>query len=219
MENQPTSPVQPTQPTAPTVPPSAWLAPPTPRPSHKLRNTLLGCGGAAALALIVLVIVVVASVATATSGGTVTPPANTSHGASTPAPRHHAMVGDTITFSGVAVTLNSVAVVAPGPDDQVPSAGDSYYALRVTLVNNSANVVDYNMYDFSVYNGAGASAPPPFLLSVPINQLLNSGNLAPGGKISGILLAELPTHDNGAKLVWNPLFFDNSINNAWDLGL
>lgn len=218
----------------PIPPPTGFWVETPPKRSHILRNVGLGCGGLTGLALVAFLILAI--VATAANGGATTlntattatkapatsapatkAPDNTSPKA--PVGASGATVGGTLTWEGVAVTLDSVRLVTPNQDDQPPARGDSYYALRVTMVNHSSSVVAYNEYDFAVYNGAGASAPPPFLLSVPINQMLNSGNLAPGGTVTGLLVAELPTHDNGAKLVWNPLFFDNSIDNAWSLGL
>lgn len=213
----PNEPQQPTQPT---------YYPTPPKSKHTMRNIGIGCGAvaAAAVALIVILVVVMAASSGGATTTTTTTTSNTSGGgapttAPTTAPAKVAHVGDTITVDGVATTLVSVAKVTQGQYDTPPAAGDSYYALKVSVTNHSSNTVAYNELDFNVYNGQGATTDTPFITSIASNASLNSGNLAAGGTVSGLLLAELPTKDAGAKLVWNPSFFDNSTNNAWNLGL
>lgn len=151
------------------------------------------------------------------NGGTTTNNAPT--GAATAQNAKIPSVGGTITVDGVSVTLDSVKRVAPSQYDIQPKSGDSYYAVHVTIKNGTSDTVDYNEFDFHVFNGAGASVDWAIVTAVASNEQLSSGSLAPGGSVGGDLVAELPTGDKGAKLVWNPNIFDNSQDNAWSLGI
>lgn len=177
-----------------------------------------------ALALMsVLVIAACGSgTSTTTGGSTSTAGSNTSKAtapaATATATKQTAKVGDTITIDGVGTTLVSVKPIQPGEFDSAPDSGDTYYVLHLAIANTTANVVSYNVFEYTVYGSAGASAQSEYLSSEPSNKMLNSGNLAPNGHVEGDIVVELPTNDHGAKLVWNP-GLSNTLENAWSLGL
>jgi Domain of unknown function (DUF4352) len=131
-----------------------------------------------------------------------------------------AEVGQSITVENVAATLVSVKLLAADQFTQ-PEAGNEFIVVHVKLVNNGNGEIDYNPFDFHVRSGSGnitnEEIVPPN--SYTGNNELNSGKLSPGGNVEGDIIFQVPKGDHKAQLTWQPNFFGNAGENAWNLGL
>jgi hypothetical protein len=113
-----------------------------------------------------------------------------------------ATIGDqTLIVTGVQRNFSS------GNQYVKPDAGKEYVVVSVTIQNNGSDQVSYNTYDFQVQDSNGVQKTEAFVTSVE-NQL-QSGNLAPGGKVTGNLAYEVPKGDTGLKLIFKPSFWSS----------
>jgi hypothetical protein len=126
----------------------------------------------------------------------------------TPAPKavysvnDPATIGDqTLTVTGVQRNYNS------GNQYVKPDAGKEYVVVSVTIQNNGSDQVSFTTYDFQVQDSNGVQKTEAFVTGVE-NQL-QSGNLAPRGKVSGNLAYEVPKEDTGLKLIFKPSFWSS----------
>src|SRR5438876_2939548 len=75
-----------------------------------------------------------------------------------------------------------------GPYDVPPKSGNEYIVVRVKIVNTESSEASYNELDFHAESGSGnvtdstVVVPPE---SYTAKNLLNSGNLAAGGSVTG----------------------------------
>jgi hypothetical protein len=117
--------------------------------------------------------------------------------------------GDTIEFDGKKVT-----VAAPernwdsGNQFITPQTGNEFLKVQVTIENNSNSEAMYNTFDWKLQDSKGvikdvASA------AYSVDGALNSGQLAPKGKVSGFLVFEVPTGDTSLTLRYNPSFWSD----------
>lgn len=86
-------------------------------------------------------------------------------------------------------------------------SGKEYAIVNVTIQNQGKDEVSFNTFDFKIQdvNGAQTSADAS---SYSLEDSLNSGTLAPNGKITGSLAFEVP-EGTDAKLLFQPSFWSN----------
>lgn len=117
--------------------------------------------------------------------------------------------GDTITFDGKKVT-----VAAPernwstGNQFIKPDSGNEFIKLQVTIENSSTNEVMYNTFDWKLQDSKGVIKDVA-TVAYGIEGALSSGELAPGGKVAGFLVFEVPAGDAGLTLRYNPSFWSD----------
>jgi hypothetical protein len=120
------------------------------------------------------------------------------------------------TSNGYQCTFVSAQVVS-GDGILDPDPGDEFVEVDVTLENGSGTTQSYNEFDFQIESSAGNITGPTVPPSTVTTDLLNNGDLAPGGHVTGAVVFELPTGDQNGKLIWFP---DPSANGyTWSLGL
>jgi hypothetical protein len=85
--------------------------------------------------------------------------------------------------------------------------GKEYAIVNVTIQNRGSDEVSFNTFDFKIQdvNGAQTNADAA---SYSLEDSLNSGSLAPNGKITGSLAFEIP-EGTDAKLIFQPSFWSN----------
>lgn len=89
-----------------------------------------------------------------------------------------------------------------------PESGKEFVIVTVNIVNNDDKALDYNTYDFKLQDSSGVQQSESFMALS--EGKLNSGSLAPGGKVTGKLAYEVPTGDAGLKLLFtNMSIFNN----------
>lgn len=86
-----------------------------------------------------------------------------------------------------------------------PDAGKEYVIVNVTIRNLGKDEVSYNPYDFKMQDTNGAQESTAF---ATLDDSLNSGTLAPNGKVTGSMPFEVPEGTN-AKLIFQPSFWDS----------
>jgi hypothetical protein len=90
-------------------------------------------------------------------------------------------------------------------DYNTPKAGKEYVIVNVTIRNLGKDEIDYNPYDFKVQDANGAQESETFAI---LDDSLNSGTLAAGGKVTGSIPFEVPIGDK-ALLIFKPSFWGN----------
>ncbi|MGZ3643651.1 MAG: DUF4352 domain-containing protein [Ktedonobacteraceae bacterium] len=128
-------------------------------------------------------------------------------------------VGDTITVDSVGCTLVSAKILA-GDEFTQPKPGNEFVVVHVKIHNNNSQQTDYNEFDFHAKSGSGSVTDFEIAPSTyTANNELNSGHLDPGGTVEGDIIFQVPIGDHKAELTWQPNFFGNTTENAWNLGL
>jgi|SRR5947209_7034845 len=192
--------------------------PPAPKKSRLWLWIVLGVLGVLLLSCIG-VVALISSAARSSIGTISTTVASTATSVSSTT-NQTANVGQSITVDGVACTLVSAKPLA-GDQFTKPKPGNEFIVVHVKLNNTSSDEKDYNPFDFHVKSGSGnittEEVIPPSTYTG--NNELNSGKLAAGGTVEGDLIFQVPKGDHKAQLTWQPSFFGNAGDNAWNLGL
>ena len=118
-------------------------------------------------------------------------------------------VGETATFDDKSITITDVQRnYDTGNQFAQPESGKEFVLVTVEITNNSKNAMDYNTFEFKLQDSNGVQQNESF--SALSEGKLNSGSLAPGGKVSGKLAYEVPSGDAGLKLLYQSFsFFGN----------
>ena len=118
-------------------------------------------------------------------------------------------VGETATFDDKSITITEVQRnYNTGNQFAQPESGKEFVLVTVEITNNSKNAMDYNTFEFKLQDSNGVQQNESF--SALSEGKLNSGSLAPGGKVSGKLAYEVPSGDAGLKLLYQSFsFFGN----------
>ncbi|MCR4324094.1 MAG: DUF4352 domain-containing protein [Candidatus Curtissbacteria bacterium] len=113
-------------------------------------------------------------------------------------------VGDTAKLGDREFTVNS-AKRSAGFGYNTPKSGKEYVIVNVTIRNLGKDEVSYNPFDFKMQDANGAQESSTF---ASLDDSLNSGTLAGGGKVTGSMAFEVPKGD-AAKLIFTPSFWSS----------
>lgn len=118
-------------------------------------------------------------------------------------------VGETATFDDKSITVTEVQRnYDTGNQFAQPESGKEFVIVTVNITNNSDTALDYNTFEFKMQDSNGVQQNEAF--TAISEGKLNSGSLAPGGKVTGKLAYEVPKDDTGLKLLYqNFSLFDN----------
>lgn len=83
----------------------------------------------------------------------------------------------------------SKVTTSKGEEYSYPKKGKVFVLIEVKIENTSKEEISYNALDFEIQNPQGQINNIGFGL-LSLDNSLNSGDLAPGGKVSGIVVAE-----------------------------
>jgi hypothetical protein len=162
---------------------------------------------------VIIVLVVLAIIGSAANGGksdtqSVTPGTSTS-----PAPEEKTeyAVNEPATVDQRTVTVTNVhRNYSTGNPYLTPESGKEFVVVTVEITNNSQETLSYNTFDFKMQDSNGVQQSES--LTALSDGKLNSGSLAPGGKVTGKLAYEVPSGDKGLKLLFqNPSLFSNKV--------
>jgi hypothetical protein len=95
-----------------------------------------------------------------------------------------------------------------GSDFDQPKDGHEYVIVTVEISNAGDENISYNPFDFKMSNSQGQIVDQAFT-TVDTNTALQSGELAPGGKVSGTITFEQPAADSALQLQYNPSFWSD----------
>lgn len=110
-------------------------------------------------------------------------------------------VGETATSDDKSITVTNVERnYQTGNQFAQPESSKEFVLVTVEISNNGKSSMDYNTYEFKMQDSNGVQQSESF--SALSEGKLNSGSLAPGGKVSGKLAYEVPSGDAGLKLLY-----------------
>ncbi|MFM1655530.1 DUF4352 domain-containing protein [Brevibacillus sp. B_LB10_24] len=119
-------------------------------------------------------------------------------------------VGDVVQMGDYKLAVDEVKKSA-GSDFDKPKDGMEYVIVKVTIENGGSKNISYNPFDFKMSNSQGQITSQAFT-TVDNNTSLQSGELAPGGKVSGTIAFEQPKDDQQLQLQYKPsLWSDKTI--------
>jgi hypothetical protein len=116
-------------------------------------------------------------------------------------------VGETIQMGDYKLTVNEVKKSSGGDFDK-PKDGMEFVIVKVTIENAGKEKISYNPFDFKMANSQGQITDQTFT-TIDSSTHLNSGELAPGGKVSGTIPFEQPKGDNKLQLQYQPNFWSD----------
>ena len=210
-------------------PPQGPYMPPPPQPQPKKSHKGLWIALAIGLVVVIALCSIVSIAASGASKTAVTTDAtsavtqtttDTSSSSSSSSSSGNTLVnlGKSIVVDDVSCTATSAKILPAGQYDQ-PKQGQEYVVVHVKMVNNGQSDQTYNPYDFHAKSSAGNVTDNTFTTSYTSNNALDSGTLAPGGKVEGDMVFQIPVGDAKAELTWSPSFFNTSSQYAWVLNV
>jgi Telomeric repeat-binding factor 2. len=115
-------------------------------------------------------------------------------------------IGEPAELNGQVVQVTEVTK-SNGNQFDTPSEGNEYVIVNVTIDNNGDKEISYNPFNFKMKNSNG-QIEDQGLIMVDQDTSLSSGQLAPGGTVSGTLSFEQPIDDSGLQLIFEPSFWN-----------
>lgn len=117
--------------------------------------------------------------------------------------------GDVIAFDGKEVTVSPAERNwNSGNQFITPNSGNEFVKVQVTIENKSSSEASYNTFDWKIRNSNGVIKDVSST-TYSIDNGLESGELAMGGKVSGFLVFEVPEGDQGLVLQYSPSFWSD----------
>lgn len=116
-------------------------------------------------------------------------------------------VGESIQLGDNILTVSNVEK-SQGDDFDNPSEGKEYVIVTVEIENAGDENISYNPLNFKMQNSNGQIENQAFTI-IDTDTSLSSGELAPGGNVSGTIVFEQPIDDPGLILIYEPSFWGN----------
>lgn len=114
-------------------------------------------------------------------------------------------VGDTAEIDNMLFKVVSVQRNYPGGQYDTLPSGKEWVLVSLYLENKGEEEESYNPYDFKIEDSLGDRQGIAFVSD--IEDELNAGELAPGGKKYANLVFEVPKDDQNLKLIFEPDIF------------
>lgn len=176
--------------------------------TSKKSNKGLLIGVFSCLGLLVIAFIIIIVVAVVAGSGNKTSTTGAKNQTTKTTTKSEYAVNEPITIGDQTLTVTSVQRnFNTGNEFSQPQAGKEYVIVTVKLENNSKSQISFNTFDFQIQDSNGVLKNEGFITGV--QNPLNSGNLAPGGKVTGNLGFEVQKDDAGLKLVFKPNFWSN----------
>lgn len=109
--------------------------------------------------------------------------------------------GEEAILGNGAITVTNVEKSQGGTYDK-PNSGKEFVIVYVTITNKGTSNLSYNPYYFKMQNSNGQQEDITFT-SIDQDTSLSSGELIPGGVVSGTLSFEEPINDSKLVLIYN----------------
>jgi len=116
-------------------------------------------------------------------------------------------VGEKVQLGDNVLTVTKAEKSAGSEYDQ-PKDGHEYVVVTVVIENAGDENFSYNPFDFKMSNSQGQILDQAFT-TIDTNTSLQSGELAPGGKVTGTIAFEQPAGDSGLQLQYTPSFWSD----------
>ena len=115
-------------------------------------------------------------------------------------------LGEGIKVDDAVLTVVSAKKFTPSNQFDKPESGKVFYIVNISMVNKGTTPIDYNEFNYKIQDANGVQTNATFLGSDVPNKM-NSGSLAPGGKLNANLVFRVPKDMKSLKLVMEPNFF------------
>lgn len=119
-------------------------------------------------------------------------------------------IGEKIALGDNVLTVNGFARSQGDNEFDTPKEGHEYIIVEVTIENGGSETISYNPFDFTMQNSQGQILDGAFTLTEQDKQL-SSGELAPKGRVNGVLVFEQPKGDTGLQLIYQPNFWNDGM--------
>lgn len=117
--------------------------------------------------------------------------------------------GETIEFDNKKVTVSAVERNwTSGNQFIAPDEGNEFVKIQVTIKNDSNSEAMYNTFDWNLQDSKGVIKDVASI-AYGVDGALASGELAPGGEVTGFLVFEAPAGDTGLTLRYSPSFWSD----------
>lgn len=116
-------------------------------------------------------------------------------------------IGEKVELDGQVVEVTEVER-SSGDDFDKPKEGHEYVIVHILIENNSDDEISYNPFNFKMKNSNGQIEDSVFTM-VDSDTALSSGELAPGGNVSGTLAFEQPVDDDELQLIFEASFWSD----------
>ncbi|MEO2074835.1 MAG: DUF4352 domain-containing protein [Bacillus sp. (in: firmicutes)] len=116
-------------------------------------------------------------------------------------------VGEAVQLGKNVLTVTKVEK-SNGTEFDTPQQGKEYVIVTVQIQNAGDQNISYNPFDFKIANSQGQIQDMGFT-TVNSDTSLQSGELAPGGSVSGTIAFEEPVGDTGLQLQYSPSFWSD----------
>lgn len=118
-------------------------------------------------------------------------------------------VGQAIDVDSKKVTVTSVERNWQSGNQFITAdSGNELVKVQVSIENNSKSQISYNTFDWKLQDSKGVIKDVDSS-TFTVDGALNSGELAPAGKVSGFMVFQVPADDSGLVLSYNPSFFND----------
>jgi len=115
---------------------------------------------------------------------------------------------ETVEYKGVKFSVVSVKKTN-GSEYNRPENGKEFIEVVIKIENNSKEKISYNSYDWKMENSNGQELDQDLMAIVDSDNTLESGDLKPGGTVTGTLGFEQPKGDTGLGLNYYKNVFDD----------
>ena len=115
-------------------------------------------------------------------------------------------IGQAANIDGCEMTVTNVEKSAGGEYDKPQSEANEFVIVTVSIANSGKKNLPYNPFYFKMQNSQGQITDTTFT-TVDQSTALNSGELAPGGSVSGTIAFEQPKDDAGLVLQYQDNVF------------
>lgn len=151
----------------------------------------------------VLIIIVIVGIAGARSNNnnTATQTSSSSTTSTTQNEKTEYNQGEEAMLGKGAITVTKVEK-SQGTQWDKPKSGKEFVIVYLTIENKGNSNLSYNPFYFKIQNSQGQQESMTFT-TVDQDTSLQSGELIPGGKVSGTIVFEQPKGDSGLILIYN----------------
>ncbi len=119
------------------------------------------------------------------------------------------VIGDIIQLSDRILTINSLQrnYVEKSSFPITPGDGQEFLIVNITQENNTDEAVSFNSYSFEIENSSGVRTTESYVGD--LQDKINSGDLAPDGKITGNIGFKTKKGETNLRLIYKPNMFSD----------
>lgn len=150
--------------------------------------------------IVIVVIVIIAAIGGSGSDSKKSSNGTTAGAQTTTATKTTYAIGETAQLDGASVVVNKIEK-SSGDTYYKPKSGYEFVIVEVTITNTGNSNITYNPYDFQMQNSQG-NITDTTLYTTDRDSDLSTGELAPGGTITGTLPFEEPINDSALTLIY-----------------